>query len=313
MRPVALASLASLGLAVAAGGGLRLASAETPQAQAARAQALFEEGRGLATAGKVREACARFEASYDLDAALGTLLNLADCHEKLGHLGRAWWMFDRVARQSTSNAARARFARERATALEGRLGTVIVRVGARPLDAVTLNVGGFNVPAAAEVVVHVDAGDVAVIATTPRRYETSAHVAVGQVVTVEVPGAAPAVAAAPRARGWVIAAAVAGAGGTGALVASGVLAVSAVRNYHDAYTHGLCFATGVGAGACTPEGLAVVERSHRRAAWATATFAGGAALVAAGLAAYVWAPRAGVEVAPVAGGGHVGVAVGGRF
>ncbi|HEU4616168.1 MAG TPA: hypothetical protein VFS15_28920, partial [Kofleriaceae bacterium] len=47
---------------------------------------LFEEGRALAKQGKYEQACATFSRSLELERAPGTLLNLADCHEHLGHL-----------------------------------------------------------------------------------------------------------------------------------------------------------------------------------------------------------------------------------
>src|SRR5262245_11520882 len=43
---------------------------------------LFREGRELLGAGKVDEACAKFEQSYQLEHALGSLLNLANCEEQ---------------------------------------------------------------------------------------------------------------------------------------------------------------------------------------------------------------------------------------
>jgi hypothetical protein len=50
----------------------------------AAAEALFNQGRDLMTAGKFTEACPKFEASQQLDPGLGTMLNLAECYEKTG-------------------------------------------------------------------------------------------------------------------------------------------------------------------------------------------------------------------------------------
>src|SRR5258706_9587445 len=96
----------------------------------ARATKLFEEGRALAKAGKLDEACHKFEESLALDALTGTQVNLADCFEKTGKLRRAWREFDAAATESlrTGNATRADFARKRATALEPRLATVVLHV-----------------------------------------------------------------------------------------------------------------------------------------------------------------------------------------
>ncbi len=51
------------------------------------ADRLFQEGRDLLAAGKPDEACAKFELSIKKDPrAVGTLLNLALCNERLGKL-----------------------------------------------------------------------------------------------------------------------------------------------------------------------------------------------------------------------------------
>jgi hypothetical protein len=50
----------------------------------AAAQALFDEGRRLMSDAAYEAACAKFQASYELDPGLGTLLHQADCYEKVG-------------------------------------------------------------------------------------------------------------------------------------------------------------------------------------------------------------------------------------
>ena len=56
----------------------------------AAAEALFNEGRSLVAGGHYSDACPKFEASQQLDPGLGTLLNLAECYEKLGKTASAW-------------------------------------------------------------------------------------------------------------------------------------------------------------------------------------------------------------------------------
>ncbi|MBK7860794.1 MAG: tetratricopeptide repeat protein [Archangiaceae bacterium] len=87
------------------------------------ADGLFAEGRRLLKAGKTEEACAAFEKSLALDAALGTLLNLADCNEKRSRLAEARTQFLEAAdrAKTAGNAEREQVARARASALADRL------------------------------------------------------------------------------------------------------------------------------------------------------------------------------------------------
>ncbi len=59
----------------------------------AMAETLFFTGRGLMEAGRHVEACKKFDESYRLDPAAGTLLNLAVCYEKIGKIASAWGAF----------------------------------------------------------------------------------------------------------------------------------------------------------------------------------------------------------------------------
>lgn len=105
------------------------AFAQTSQ-NAMVAEALFEDGQKLMTAGKTAEACEKFAASQKLDPALGTLLNLAACHEKLGKTATAWFEFNEAFSQATKQGdkTRAQFARSHVDALEKQLYRLTITV-----------------------------------------------------------------------------------------------------------------------------------------------------------------------------------------
>src|SRR4051794_10726019 len=58
------------------------------------AEGLFRQAQKLLGEGKIHEACDAFAASQKAEPAVGTLLNLAACHEKEGRTATAWAEFD---------------------------------------------------------------------------------------------------------------------------------------------------------------------------------------------------------------------------
>ena len=87
---------------------------------------LFEEGRAFAEQGKYEEACERYAKSYELERAAGTMLNLGDCAEREGKLGRAWQLFDAAARDlERGGKARANRARWSIHARNARSGSLV--------------------------------------------------------------------------------------------------------------------------------------------------------------------------------------------
>lgn len=95
----------------------------------AAAEALFNQGRELMTAGKFAEACPKFEASQQLDPGLGTMLNLAECYEKTGRTASAWAEYREAIPLARAAGSKARqdLATERAQALQERLSTLTIR------------------------------------------------------------------------------------------------------------------------------------------------------------------------------------------
>src|SRR4051794_23814576 len=109
--PAGALLVASLGLASGARAGGSAADAQ------------FQEGLKLFDAGRTHEACERFEASLRLDPALGTLQNLATCHEQEGRTARAFAEYEELATRAgqAKQAVRETFGRQHAAALGKKL------------------------------------------------------------------------------------------------------------------------------------------------------------------------------------------------
>lgn len=109
-----------------------LALAQGSARDLAAAEVLFREAQRLYDDGDYPAACAKFSASYDLDAGLGTLLNLARCWEKAGRTASAWAAYVDLSALSkrAGQTDRAAIADERIAALEPALMRLRLRVHA---------------------------------------------------------------------------------------------------------------------------------------------------------------------------------------
>src|SRR4051812_46143375 len=101
MRKVAL-SLAFATMMISTLSGAQVAGDK------ATAEALFADGRKLMAAGNYAAACPKLAASQRLDPGVGTMLNLADCYERVGQTASAWAEF-----REAISAARAAGSKER--------------------------------------------------------------------------------------------------------------------------------------------------------------------------------------------------------
>jgi hypothetical protein len=116
------------------------------------AEALFREGRDLMAHDKVHEACDKFGESYRLDPALGTLINLALCHEKDGKTASAWAEFNDAASEAAAEKDdREAFARKHLAALAAELPrlTITVAPATSGLPSLELRIDGHPVGRAA--------------------------------------------------------------------------------------------------------------------------------------------------------------------
>jgi hypothetical protein len=280
----------------------------------AGADALFDEARRLMAEGRFSEACPKLEGAQRLRPGIGTMLNLADCDEKLGKTASAWAMFrDAAVAAQRASDSREAYARERVSALEPRLVklTVVVRdAEVRGLEVLRndqlIDRGAFG------TALPVDPGRYSIVARAPNRISWSTVIEVdkaSQYITIpvladaptETPTAPSDAAAppppAPSSGRRTIALVVAGAGV--AVVAIGSVFGLASKSAHDdADAHCKLGPAGTG---CDPQGVSAAADAVHKGNVATALFIVGGVAVASGATLWLTAPtparRAGVGVA----------------
>jgi tetratricopeptide (TPR) repeat protein len=295
------------------------ATTETKTESTTEASAAFQRGRDLAKLGRYTEACVEFGKSYELDPALGTAVNLADCLERQGQLYRAWELFDLVARSSPSVQSRARLARARADALAARFATVIVTLRDPTARGLAVRIGEHAVTPAPQIRDLVEPRDVEIVATVPGRpaFRTTLRATAGATVTVDVPAlAAPAEPPAPgeprRRRSFVYLAGGLGAAGALGLGASLIVGLGARSDYRAALGRE-CLPVNTLDEAGFRMCRARVDHAGTRADHATELAVAGGVLAAAAAAVYLTAPREALQLTPVATGRELGLGVAGRF
>jgi hypothetical protein len=283
------------------------------------AEALFDDGRKLMSAGKYAEACPKLEASHRFDPALGTLLYLADCLEKSGKTATAWAKFrEATAIAKKSGDKREQVARDRAAALDGVLTRMNITIATNArVPGLTVKRDGVALDEALwGTAVPVDPGQHSVEATAPGKKAFSASLEVvgsGKTVAVEIPAladgdhaaavasapaaasappvaasSAPAPAPAPAAKDGGSQRTMAVVAGSVGVVALGVGAFFGLRTmskWSDSKGH--CDGSG-----CDPEGVTLASDAHSAGNVSTIAFAIGA--IGVGGAAVLWftAPKA---------------------
>jgi len=289
---------------------------------------LFEEGRALAKDGKYAEACAKFEKSLELDPAIGTQLNYADCHEKLNHVAQAWRLFDSAAdAEKITNPERAKFSRSRADSLLAKLGVVVLKLATPDAPMIAVSIGGRTVKPAPVIKEIVDPGDVVVNVTAQnvKPFQKTEKITAGKTVTIEVPaldGTSTTVITPPDTAGpaddqsakrksrLILSYAVGGAGAV-ALITGIVLGVKARGDYNAEFDNGNCQESN---NECNDVGFAAQEDAISLANVGTVAGIAGIVLVGAGAALYFTAPKVEtVAVTPTATATSAGIALVGRF
>lgn len=105
----------------------------------AAARALFDEGKKLMNEGQVEAACPKLEAANKLYKSAGILLNLADCHARIGKNASAWTEFGEAASVAnrTNRPEDAEEALRRKAELEPLLSYLVINVAA-PVDGLSV-------------------------------------------------------------------------------------------------------------------------------------------------------------------------------
>ncbi len=105
---------------------------ETRLSNEGRAEQLFRSGEKKFDAGQHAEACVDFAESLKLGPKLGTLLNLALCHETIGKIATAWNEFHHGAAWAAQNSQKDRleFALQHLRSLQPKLPRVVLQLPA---------------------------------------------------------------------------------------------------------------------------------------------------------------------------------------
>jgi hypothetical protein len=296
-----------------------VANAAPSPAEAARADALFKEGLRLFEGGQTAKACAKFDESYQIDPALGTLQNLALCHEKEGKLAIAYDEFTQLSAKArdAGKTQRADVARDHLAALDTKVARVTlafpdgVQVAAVEVDAVARD---WRAPIALEAGHHVVTAHAE--GRPDARVEVDAPPTGGSQtvpVTFALPAPAPAPAAVPQPPApapastssggppGVVLWGLAGVGAAGIVVGS-VFGVLTLTQKADGDSH----CTGA---YCDASGLSSQDSAHTSATVSTVAFAVGLAALAADAVILLTRPHAAAHATGAAGAAPASLAV----
>lgn len=165
-----------------------LPSSPTQLSNEGRAEGLFHSGVLKFDSGQYAEACVDFAESLKLGPKLGTLLNLALCHETVGKVATAWNEFHHGAAWAAQNNQRERleFATQHIRVLETRLPRVILQLPTeRAISGIDLD--GEPVPEQRWYLpLYLDPGEHKLAVTAPGKKRTSVSFRVTSAVTDQI-------------------------------------------------------------------------------------------------------------------------------
>ncbi len=285
----------------------------------ARADQLFEEGKAM-LAKDLAGACAKFEESLKFNSqAIGTLLNVALCDEKLGRFASASAKFaearDRAKEQNM--AVHLKAAEDHIASLADQVPHVTLKFSEPPLPQTTIVIDERLIPFA-DIANHpIDPGAHDVVVSAPGHLSFKMHleIAAGENKDLSIPPLEKSVTvrSSRRTIGKITTATGVAALGTGI-----ALAIVARRDYDSATEHCDRITTDDGQlrWQCNSEGFA--GTGNARTLGNVATVVGGIGLVAVGVGAFLWLggardgePR--VTVLPQVSPDGAGIAAVGHF
>jgi hypothetical protein len=314
---VRLVSMLAVGAALCAGAP---AHADADPRAKAKAEALFSQAMELSERGQHRQACERLEEAVRLTErdALGGILELARCKEKLGQTASAWALYREVAAKAARSKQldRERDASRAANDLEPRLHSLqlVLAPELTATPGLSIRQGSIELgPAAWTAPMPVDPGQVVIEARAPGKRSIVRKVQVpSQPGTTRVslppfeqgPAGTPPPAEhaggsteAHPPSGWsgarIAGAVVAGAGAL-TMATSGVLILIAKSEWNDAHA-AECSADDT----CSPEGKERIDAARDKGTLATIVFGAGAALTITGAVLFLAAPAGAPERASV--------------
>lgn len=176
---------AVLGVLLASGRARAQTAASAPRTPAQR---LFDEGRALDVRGLHDEACGKFAESEALEPAVGTLLNLATCADRLGSTATAWRRYREAATLAARNGDgdRESSARRSALEIEKRLSRLVLTPPTRGVPASAVITRDADAVSWSDVAtpVPVDPGQHVIAITAPgfKPWSTSIDVGRGPIV-----------------------------------------------------------------------------------------------------------------------------------
>jgi hypothetical protein len=160
----------------------------------AAAEALFDQGVRLMKQNSFAEACPKLEESERIDPAVGTLLYLGECYERVAKTASAWAAFREAASLATNSNQpdRARVAMARAQELEPKLSRLSIELAPEVsrLEGVVVKRGNQRIEASVHgVPLPVDPAEYRIEVSAPgyEPWSTSVKVEAGGSASVRVP------------------------------------------------------------------------------------------------------------------------------